>query len=157
MHDICHTAEAKIYNGEGTVDVTGGWHDAGDYGRYITAGACACAQLLYAYKLFPKAFDGLDLNIPESGSGVPDILSECRYELEWMLKMQREDGAVYHKVTTMRHAPFIMPEDDKEQLFVFPISSMATADLCAVCALAAGIFRPFDKAFSGRLAKAAEL
>ena len=157
IHDICHTAEAKIYNGEGTVDVTGGWHDAGDYGRYITPGACACAQLLYAYKLFPKAFDGLDLNIPESGSGVPDILSECRYELEWMLKMQREDGAVYHKVTTMRHAPFIMPEDDKEQLIVFPISSMATADLCAVCALAAGIYRPFDKVFSDRLAKAADL
>lgn len=157
VHDACHTAEAKIYGGEGTVDVSGGWHDAGDYGRYITAGACACAQLLYAYKLFPKAFDGLDLNIPESGSGVPDILSECRYELEWMLKMQRGDGAVYHKVTTMRHAPFIMPEDDKEQLFVFPVSSMATADLCAVCALAAGIYRSFDKAFSDRLTKAAEL
>ncbi|MBQ3842371.1 MAG: glycoside hydrolase family 9 protein [Ruminiclostridium sp.] len=156
-HEACHTSEATIFGTEEKLDVSGGWHDAGDYGRYVTAGACACAQLLYAYKLFPKAFDELDLNIPESGSGIPDILSEIKYELEWLLKMQRADGSVYHKATTMRHAPFIMPEDDKEPLYVFPVSSMATADVCAVCALAAGIYRPFDKAFSDRLAKAAKL
>ena len=154
-HAPCHTAPAEIF-GEGTfTDVSGGWHDAGDYGRYVTAGACACAQLLYAYKLFPKAFDGLDLNIPESGTGIPDILEECRYELEWLMKMQKEDGSVYHKVTTMLHAPFVMPEDDTDRMYVFPVSTSATADLCAVCALASGIYAPFDKPFAEKLKAAA--
>lgn len=40
-----------------------------------------------------------DIGIPESGNGVPDILDEARYELDWMLKMQDDNGGVYHKVT----------------------------------------------------------
>ena len=156
-HEKCHTALAEIYDGGGELDVTGGWHDAGDYGRYVTAGAVACAQLLYAYKLFPGVFESFCCDIPESGSGVPDILSECRVELEWLLKMQRPDGAVYHKATTFRHAPFVMPENDNDKLWVFPPSSSAAADLCAVCALAAGIYGRYDGEFSERLKQAALL
>lgn len=156
-HAPCHTGKARIYGEETQLDLRGGWHDAGDYGRYVTAGACACAHLLYAYEMFPAVFGKLDLDIPESGSETPDILSECRYELEWLLKMQRSDGSVYHKVTTMQHAPFVMPEDDTDELFVFPVSSSAAADLCAVCALASRIYEPFDKEFALRLKDAAEL
>ena len=155
-HKRCHTELAESLEDGTMLDIKGGWHDAGDYGRYVTAGCCACAQLLYAYKFFPEVFAKLNVNIPESGSGIPDILSECRWELEWLLKMQRADGAAYHKATTMRHAPFIMPEADKSKMYVFTVSSSATADLCAVCALASGIFRDFDQTFSNRLRKAAE-
>ena len=57
-------------------DMTGGWHDAGDFGRYSTAAAVALGHILYAYELFPESFqDGL--NIPESGNCMPDILNEC--------------------------------------------------------------------------------
>ncbi len=149
-HGKCHVMPALLYDDKETeIDVSGGWHDAGDYGRYVTAGACAAAHLLYAYKLFPSAFENRQLNIPESN--MPDILAECRYELEWIMKMQRDDGGVYHKVTTEHHAPFIMPEDDKEQLYVFSVSSSATADCGAVCALASGIYEKYDKNFSERL------
>lgn len=154
-HNACHTRRARIFGENGTVDVSGGWHDAGDYGKYVTAGACACAHLLYAYKLFPAAFEKRDLGIPESGSGIPDILSECRYELEWLLKMQTKGGSVYHKVTTADFAPFIMPEDDTADLWLYPVSSCATADFCGVCALASGIFRSIDKDFSEKLKDAA--
>lgn len=155
VHAPCHTAPAVLFEDRKiTLDVSGGWHDAGDYGRYVTAGACAAAHLLYAYKLFPDVFDKLKLNIPNGG--LPDILAEVRYELEWLLKMQRADGAVYHKATTMTHAPFVMPEDDTDQMIVFPASSMAAADLCAVSALASEIYLPFDRYFSERLSKAAE-
>ena len=124
-HGKCHVSPALLYDDKKTeLDVSGGWHDAGDYGRYVTVGACAAAHLLYAYKMFPSAFENRRLNIPESG--MPDILSECRCELEWLMKMQREDGGVYHKVTTERHAPFVMPEDDNGQLYVFAVSSSAT-------------------------------
>lgn len=155
-HKRCHVELAESLEDGSMSDVKGGWHDAGDYGRYVTAGACACAHLLYAYKLFPEVLSALDLNIPESGSGVPDILSECRVELEWLLKMQRADGAAYHKATTMRHAPFIMPESDRSRMYIFTVSSSATADLCAVCALAAGVYKNIDLSFSKRLHKAAE-
>ena len=154
-HRACHTGTARIYGENGTADVSGGWHDAGDYGKYVTAGACACAHLLYAYKLFPDAFEKRDLNIPESGSGVPDILSECRYELEWLLKMQTASGSVYHKVTSAEFAPFIMPEEDRSELWLYPPSSCATADFCGVCALASGIFRKYDEEFADKLKNAA--
>ena len=153
-HDKCHCGMALDWEDNSiSLDVTGGWHDAGDYGRYVTAGACALAHLLHAYLMFPQ-LEKLELDIPESGSGVPDILSECRHELEWILKMQKEDGGVYHKATTKLHAPFVMPEDDKEQLYLFPVSSMAVADTAAICAMASRIYS-FDKNFSEKLYKAA--
>ena len=156
VHKACHVGKTVLWEDHDTViEATGGWHDAGDYGRYITAGSCALAHLLYAWRMYPQAFEGKTWNIPESGNGVPDILNECRYELEWFLKMQREDGAVWHKLTTAHHAAFVMPEDDLEPLYALPISSMATADFAAVCALAAGIYRVYDEAFADRLDAAA--
>ena len=156
VHKACHTGKAQLWEDHATeLEATGGWHDAGDYGRYITAGACALAHLLYSYRMYPESFEK-GVNIPESGNGVPDVLNECRYELEWFLKMQRADGGVYHKLTTAHHAPFVMPEEDVAQLYVLPVSSVATADFSAVCALAAGIYCNFDEEFSGRLEKAAK-
>ena len=156
-HGKCHCSEAVLWE-DGSVkrDVTGGWHDAGDYGRYVTAGAVAAAHLLYAFRLFPDSFAGRRVNIPQA-EDMPDILAEVKYELEWLLKMQRSDGSVYHKVTTMMHAPFVMPEADTDTLYVFPASSMAAADLTAVCALAAPIYEKYDRGFSDRLRAAAKL
>lgn len=128
-------------------DIRGGWHDAGDYGRYTTAAACALGHLLYAYRFFPNAFSA-SLNIPESGNGIPDILNECRYELDWMLQMQAEDGSVYHKHTTQHHAGFVMPHEDTKQMILFPASSMAVGDFVGTMALASRIYRPFDADFA---------
>lgn len=128
-------------------DIRGGWHDAGDFGRYSTAGACALAHILYAYRFFPESF-AQTLNIPESGNGIPDILSECRYELDWLLQMQTADGGVYHKLTTQHHVAFIMPHEDLDQMILLPVSSMAVADFVAVMALASRVYRPFDAAFA---------
>lgn len=136
-------------------NIRGGWHDAGDFGRYTTAAACALAHLLYAYRFFPDAFTA-SLNIPESGNGIPDILNECRYELDWMLQMQAEDGSVYHKHTTQNHAAFVMPHEDTNQMLLLPPSSMAVGDFVATMALASRIYRPFDEEFSDRALAAAE-
>ncbi len=156
-HKPCHMSKATVY-GEDVppVDVTGGWHDAGDYGRYSTAGAVACAHLLYAVRFFPSLLD-ITYDIPKAQSSkgmMPDILTEVKVELDFLLKMQRDDGSVWHKVTTFRHAEFIMPEEDKDELFLFPVSSMATADIAAVCALASTVYADYDKAYADRLMKA---
>ena len=156
-HKACHTSPAVDWLDHSiSKDVSGGWHDAGDYGRYVTPGAVACAHLLYSYILYPKAAEGLDMNIPESGGKLPDWLAECKYELDWILKMQKPDGSVYHKATTAQHAAFVMPELDRNQMYLLPVSSMATADLAAVCALASRVFKPFDPEYSAALLSAAE-
>ena len=129
--------------------IKGGWHDAGDYGKYVGPGAVTVGHLLYAWKLFPKGC-GDDLNIPETGNGVPDILNENRFELEWILQMQRADGAFYHKLTTDHFPPFIMPEEDTQPEYLSPISRTATADAVAALALAARVYRPYDAEFADR-------
>lgn len=153
-HGKCHCGRALLLeNTSVSLEVSGGWHDAGDYGRYVTPAAAALAHLLYGWKLYPKIFKKQDINIPGKPSDMPDVLIECRYELEWLLKMQRYDGAVWHKATTMQHAPFIMPEDDNGQIFVMPVSSSATADFAAVTALASTIYRKYDEMFADWLMK----
>lgn len=154
-HKICHTGLVKYVNDKTlSFECNGGWHDAGDYGRYASAGSVAVAHLLYAYILYPQAFDH-EINIPESGNGIPDILNECRYELEWLLKMQAKDGGIYHKCTSMNHASFLMPEEDKLPFIVTEASSIATADFAAVAALASRVYKDFDISFSDKLKNAA--
>ena len=130
--------------------MTGGWHDAGDYGKYVGPGAVTVGHLLYTHLLFPEGCKA-NLNIPESGNGVPDILNEARYELEWLLKMQREDGAFYHKLTKARFAPFIMPEEDRETEYLMPVSHCATAAACACLALGYRVYGKYDPAFAERM------
>lgn len=154
-HKACHTGLVSVLRNESVkFECCGGWHDAGDYGRYSTAAAVALGHLLYAYEIKPEVFN-VNLNIPESGNGVPDILNECRYELEWLLKMQASDGSVYHKCTSIKHTGFVMPEDDPLPFIVTPVSSMAVADFVGVTALASRVYAKFDTSFSEKLKSAA--
>ena len=156
-HAACHTAPALPYGEDPAtavpLNVCGGWHDAGDYGRYVTPGALTVSHFLYAYEIFPEKFD-FTVNIPESGNGTPDVLNEARYELDWLLRMQLSDGRVYHKVTTANHAPFIMPEEDLAQLYLYPPSTISAAMFVAVTMQAARIFRKFDEDYSTKLFEA---
>ena len=129
--------------------IKGGWHDAGDYGKYVGPGAVTVGHLLYAWKLFPKGCSD-DLNIPETGNGVPDILNETRFELEWILQMQRADGAFYHKQTSDHFPAFIMPEEDTQPEYLSPISRTATADAVAALALASRVYRAYDAEFADK-------
>ena len=155
-HPACHTAVAREWGNPALCRaVPGGWHDAGDYGKYTGPGAVAAAHLMYAWLLFPQGCSD-DLGIPETGSGIPDILSETRYELAWLTRMQREDGAFYHKLTKAHFAPFIMPQDDTEPEYLMPVSHCATAAAAACLALASRVFRPFAPAFANRMLLAAQ-
>ena len=157
MHAACHTGPQRLYSAPDViVEAHGGWHDAGDFGKYVGPGAVAAAHMLYAWRLFPDSLTD-ELNIPESGNGTPDILNEVRYELEWMLKMQRPDGALYHKLTKKRFAEFIMPEADDGQEFLIPPSYCATGAHAAAAALASRCYAKYDPAFSAKLLESAKL
>lgn len=154
-HPPCHTAPGVFYlNRSETRDVTGGWHDAGDHGKYVVTGAPSAAFMLYLYERQPERFPDGQLSIPESGNGMPDILDEARWELEWLLKFQREDGAVYHKVAAQKWSGNYMPHLDPDVYYINPVSSAATGDFAAVCALASRLFSEWDKPFAYRLFKA---
>ncbi len=154
-HAACHTKEATIYGTSDKIDVCGGWHDAGDYGRYVVPAAKTIADLLYAYQAAPDLY-GDNTNIPESGNGVPDILDEARFELEWMMKMQASDGGAYHKVSCETFPGYVMPTKETAPLIVTPVSSTATADFCASMALAAEFYEKYDKDFAKKCMDAAE-
>ena len=146
-HPACHTGMATVYGTTDKINVSGGWHDAGDYGRYIVPAAKTIADLLYAYEANPELY-GDNIGIPQSGNGTPDILDEARYELEWMMKMQRADGAVYHKVTCENFPGYVSPEKETAPLIVTPVSTTATADFCASMALAYEFYRDIDADFA---------
>ncbi|GMK40956.1 endoglucanase [Paenibacillus sp. CCS19] len=157
-HAACHLDDGIIHGDDPSIrrKTAGGWHDAGDYGKYIVAAAKAVADLMLAYEAYPSAFEE-STNIPESGNGVPDILNETRYELEWMLLLQREDGAVYHKLTTLEFPGLhVMPEDDLAPLVFSPVSFTAAGTFAASMAMASRVFAPFDEAFAAYCRAAAE-
>lgn len=154
-HKACHTDMATLYGTSDKIDVSGGWHDAGDYGRYVVPGAKTIADLFYAYDTNPQLF-GDATGIPESGNKTPDILDEARFELEWMLKMQDSDGGVHHKVSCATFPGYVMPTAEVGELIVTPVSSTATADFCAAMAMASEYFKEFDKDFAAKCLAAAE-
>ncbi|WP_138493598.1 glycoside hydrolase family 9 protein [Paenibacillus pinistramenti] len=156
-HAACHLAPASVH-GEPhrKIDACGGWHDAGDYGKYVVPGAKAAADLLLAFECYPASFSQ-PLPLPESGAGMPDVLHECRYELDWMLRMQNEDGGAFHKLTTKQFpGPDVMPEADTSDLFLSPVSAAATGCFAAVMALAARIYKTYDANYASKCLQAAE-
>ncbi len=146
-HPACHNTTARVYGTKEFRDVTGGWHDAGDYGRYVVPAAKTVADLLLAYSAVPSMFSD-SLGIPESGNGIPDILDEVRYELTWMKKMQRKDGGVYHKVSCVTFPGFVMPHQETQELIVSPVSTTATGGFAAAMAMAYPVFYGVDPAFA---------
>lgn len=147
-HSVCHNTLATIYGTNEKIDVSGGWHDAGDYGRYVVAGSKAVADLLLAYDNNPSIFTD-NIGIPESGNGIADILDEVRYELEWLLKMQDlSTGGVHHKVTCANFPGYVMPQFETQELIVTPVTTTSTADFCAVMAMAYEYYKDIDKDFS---------
>ncbi|EFU43783.1 glycoside hydrolase family 9 [Paenibacillus vortex V453] len=157
-HEACHLAPAIVYGEESRqVDAWGGWHDAGDYGKYVVPGAKAVADLLLAFELYPEAF-AQPLPLPESDGAMPDVLHECRYELEWMQRMQDEEsGGLFHKLTTLQFpGGDVMPEADTAALYLSPISATATGCYAAIMAMSARIYAPYDEPFAASCLKAAE-
>lgn len=153
-HPVCHDAEAVIYGTDQKIDVSGGWHDAGDFGRYVVPGAKTIEDLFMTYEDLGYKAD--DLGIPESGNGVPDLLDEARYELEWMLKMQAENGGVYHKVTCANFPGTVKPNEETEQLIVLPISTTATGDFAAIMAKASVVYKSIDADFANTCLEASK-
>jgi len=160
-HKICHTNDGwEDYMGNKDVqrDGVGGWHDAGDHGKYVVNAGITVASMFYAWDHYQKGIKKISLNIPDTAPGYPDFLKEMKWETDWLLKMQYPDGSgrVSHKLTRLSFSGFIMPEDDDEKRYFTEWSSPATADFVAMMAMAARYFAPYDAVYAKTCLDAAQ-
>jgi endoglucanase len=160
-HAPCHIRDGAIAHKDPTnpsgkaISSTGGWHDAGDYGKYVSTTAVTVGRLLSLYENNPKAFPDRQLTIPESGNGIPDLLDEMRVGLDWMLTMQRSDGAIYRKLSGKKWPLIVAPDEDTQPRFIYGISTPETAKFAAAMAIAARVYAPLQPQKSTLYLKAA--
>ena len=118
LQDSCHTHDGFIVDNpelDSThIDVTGGWHDASDYLQYVTTSANAVYQMLFAYQENPTSFaDKFDKNGDHGANGIPDILDEAKWGLDWLDKMNPQYGIMFNQIADDRdHAGFRLPTLD---------------------------------------------
>lgn len=118
LQDSCHLHDGIIVDhptkSGNRIDVTGGWHDATDYLQYSTTSINAVYQLLFAYQQNPQAYgDQYQANGLKGKNGIPDILDEARWGLEWMLKMNPSENEMYNQIADDRdHRGFRLPNKD---------------------------------------------
>ncbi|HVV48175.1 MAG TPA: glycoside hydrolase family 9 protein, partial [Polyangia bacterium] len=149
------------------LDVTGGWYDAGDQGKYVVNGGIAAWTLMNQYERAlargtDAEFKDGKMNIPEHKNKLPDLLDEARWEVAFLLEMQVPDGhpkagMVHHKVHDKAWTVLgTRPDQDDQPRFLWPPSTAATLNLAAVAAQCARLFEKLDKAFSAKCLTAAE-
>ncbi|MCX7875344.1 MAG: glycoside hydrolase family 9 protein [Melioribacteraceae bacterium] len=114
LHDVCHISDATsiIENGKGSsksIDVTGGWHDAGDYIKNLNTTAFSTYMLLFSYEFAPEKF-----SFDKNKNNVPDILEEAKIGLDWLNRAYFEKNKLITQVQDMRDhdVGWRMPEND---------------------------------------------
>ncbi len=138
-------------------DLSGGWHDAGDYNKYVNYAFGPVHDLLSAYEENTGLW-GDNNNIPESGNGIPDILDELKWELNWLLKMQLSDGSVLMKVSVTDFQEASPPSTDAAAHYYGAAQSSATRSACSMFAHAAIVFNNIgETAYANLLQSKAEL
>ena len=119
LNDSCHVHDAYIVyhptkTGQ-TLDVRGGWHDAADYLQYTTTSANAIYQMMFAWQENPEAFgDAYDANGRPGANGIPDIVDEIKWGLDWLNRMNPAPGELYNQIADDRdHASMRLPNQDQ--------------------------------------------
>ncbi|KAK0868658.1 hypothetical protein LTS02_003499 [Friedmanniomyces endolithicus] len=155
-----------------TLDVTQGWYDAGDQGKYVVNGGIAAAQLLMEYERTMYTKNGTSqlgdgsLRIPERNNGIPDVLDEARWELDFMMKMQVPANAApqlingtYLDLSSFAHLKVhdnqwtplpTDPSQDPKRRELHRPSTSATLNLAAAAAMGARVFAKFDPTWAAQ-------
>ena len=166
-------ADGKDWPGcDYTLNALGGWYDAGDFGKYVVNGGITVWTLLNLYEQGWEGFPDGSQMIPEQGNGIPDLLDEARWEMEFLLAMQvpkgqPKAGMAHHKLHDESWAgmPMVPPtevnNDNEHALpgqgrYLFPPSMAATLNLAATAAQCARIWNGLDQPFADRCLAAAE-
>jgi hypothetical protein len=118
LNMVCHKRDGRTMFGpmpDSTfIDLSGGWHDAGDQLKYLITGSYATAHMLKAYELFPDRFsDKVNALGQDQPNGIPDVLDEAKWGLDWILKMHATPDQLFHQIADDRdHRGWKMPDED---------------------------------------------
>jgi len=165
--DVAEIEQTWGYSGSsGTQDVTGGWYDAGDHGKYVVNGGISLWTLQNQYETalnygYADAFTDGTMYLPESNNAYPDLLDEARYEMEWMFKMLVQggeyDGMAYHKIHDEKWTALaIAPADDDFKRIIKPPTTAATLNVAACAAQAARLWKGIDPIFASQCLETAK-
>ena len=141
----------RLYPGwvcPGTFDVSGGWYDAGDHGKYVVGGGIAAALLLSAHERLVRRDGGIAPRLATE----PALMEEALWEVDWMLRMQvpaglPHAGMVFHRVHDSYWTAFPMaPHEDPAPRVLHRPSTAATLNLAAVAAHAARLIADPERA-----------
>ena len=182
-------ADSKGNNWPGcpyTLEVSGGWYDAGDHGKYVVNGGISLWTLLNLYERLAasgsKLFADGTAAIPERGNRISDLLDEARWQMDFLLKMQVPDGTrmavpvdarqtvpalafsgidasgmAHHKLADEKWTPLpTRPDQDGEKRQLFPPTTAATLNLAGVAAQCARVWRTINRPYADRCLRAAE-
>lgn len=150
-HNACHTKTAQLKEDTSVqLDVSGGWHIDEKGNRDVIEGCRAVNNLLLAYELYGSVFTD-EIGIPESGNGIPDVLDEVKYEIDWLLKMQDSaSGAVYSAVSVIENP------DAAYVLYVEPATMNASIQFAAAMAKFSYLYQGYDRNFATQCLRAAD-
>lgn len=131
-------------------DLSGGWMDAGDTNKYVTFAQSAVLQLLDAYRMSPAVFRD-DFGIPESGNGLPDLLDELKWELDFLRRMQDASGThgLFLKVGVDSYTDISPPSADARPRHYLPECTSATLAGAAMFGAAHVVYRGFASQAAG--------
>ena len=132
--------EARLFSAKDDTsmarDLRGGWYDAGDYNKYTNWMANYVRGLLHAYLENPRIWTD-DFGIPESGNGVPDILDEVKWGLDWLERMQNDDGSMLSVMSLAEGSP---PSAADGPSFYGPANTSASYSTAGAFAMAADVY-----------------
>ncbi|WP_170940525.1 glycoside hydrolase family 9 protein [Pseudoalteromonas sp. NBT06-2] len=152
-HKACHLKDAVLSRALYGVDIknyssfsaVGGWHDAGDFGKYVATTTVSLGRVLSSYQDHPDILQKIDLSLNKPEGILPDVLVEMQYGLDWLLTMQYVNGSVFRKVAGKNWPSLMSPVEDVQTRYVYGISTEDTAKFAATMALAARIWIKFDR------------
>ena len=133
-----------------------GWYDAGDYNKYVINASFPLGQFYSLEEQYPNCVEDNSLNIPESGNGLSDYLDELKYEMDWVLTMQDTDGGMFHKLTTKKFEPMVMPIEAVSQRYIVGKGTAATLDFAATAAKAYRVYQKYDPVYGKQCLSAAK-
>lgn len=156
-HAASHTQRTALAGSSQYRDLTGGWYNAGDYGRWSSTTAIAASYMLHLYGSQERAARSAYSTHPPD----PELLGEARWGLTWMLKMQDPNGGVRHKVDGATQASLSAawgkpPELDPNVQTAAGASTGSTADFAGVMYQAARFYAFKNRNQSRRFRVAAD-
>jgi len=182
---VCHQRDGRIFYGKlpdsTYVDVSGGWHDAGDQLKYLITSSFATGSMLLAYEIYPESFGDLANHLGQPHpNGLADVLDEARWGLDWIHKCHFLPDQLVHQVADDRdHSGWKWPDRDSSNYGWGPNSyrtayvasghpqglrkyqskatgvANVTGRSAAAMALGYRAFRERDAAYAGRCLQAA--